>query len=50
VSWSLGADEQVVPVSEAKQLRARVRELERLFGQDRQTQISATLATGTGCG
>lgn len=30
---SLGADEQVVPASEAKQLRARVRELERLLGR-----------------
>lgn len=30
---SLGADEQVVPASEAKQLRARVRELERLLGK-----------------
>jgi transposase len=30
---SLGADEQVVPLSEAKQLRARVRELERLLGK-----------------
>jgi transposase len=30
---SLGADEQVVPVSEAKQLRARVHELERLLGR-----------------
>ncbi len=26
---SLGADEQVVPLSEAKQLRARVRELDK---------------------
>jgi transposase len=31
---SLGADEQVVPLSEAKQLQARVRELERLLGQE----------------
>jgi transposase len=30
---SLGADEQVVPLSEAKQLRARVRQLERLLGK-----------------
>ena len=30
---SLGADEQVVPLSEAKQLQARVRELERLLGK-----------------
>jgi transposase len=30
---SLSADEQVVPASEAKQLRARVRELERLLGR-----------------
>ena len=30
---SLGADEEVVPASEAKQLRARVRELERLLGK-----------------
>jgi transposase len=30
---SLGVDEQVVPLSEAKQLRARVRELERLLGK-----------------
>src|SRR6516164_5354486 len=30
---SLGADEQVVPLSEAKQLRVRVRELERLLGK-----------------
>jgi len=30
---SLGADEQVAPASEAKQLRARVRELERLLGR-----------------
>jgi transposase len=30
---SLGADEPVVPASEAKQLRARVRELERLLGK-----------------
>ena len=30
---SLGADEQVVPLSEAKQLRARVRELKRLLGK-----------------
>jgi len=30
---SLGADEQVVPLSEAKQLRAQVRELERLLGK-----------------
>src|SRR5262249_24844371 len=29
----LGADEQVVPLSEARQLRARVRELERLLGK-----------------
>ena len=27
------ADEEVVPVSEARQLRARVRELERLLGK-----------------
>ena len=30
---SLGADEAVVPESEAKQLRARIRELERLLGR-----------------
>jgi transposase len=30
---SLGADEQVVPLSEARQLQARVRELERLLGR-----------------
>ena len=30
---SLGADEQVVPLSEAKQLLAQVRELERLLGK-----------------
>lgn len=30
---SLGADELVVPASEAKQLRSRVRELERLLGR-----------------
>ena len=30
---SLGADEQVVPLSEAKQLQARVRELERQLGK-----------------
>jgi len=30
---SLGADGQVVPLSEAKQLRARVHELERLLGK-----------------
>jgi transposase len=30
---SLGADEQVVPISEAKQLQARVRELERQLGK-----------------
>ena len=30
---SLAADEQVVPLTEAKQLRARVRELERLLGK-----------------
>jgi transposase len=30
---SLGADEQVVPASEAKQLQARVRELERQLGK-----------------
>jgi|SRR6516164_4061827 transposase len=30
---SLGADEEVVAASEAKQLRARVRELERLLGK-----------------
>jgi transposase len=30
---SLGADEPVVPASEARQLRARVRELERLLGK-----------------
>ena len=30
---SLGADEPVVPASEARQLRARVRELERLLGR-----------------
>jgi transposase len=30
---SLGTDEQVVPLLEAKQLRARVRELERLLGK-----------------
>ena len=30
---SLGADEQVVPLSEAKQLQTRVRELERLLGK-----------------
>jgi hypothetical protein len=30
---SLGADEQLVPLSEAKQLQARVRELERLLGK-----------------
>jgi transposase len=30
---SLGADELVVPASEAKQLRSRVRELERLLGK-----------------
>jgi transposase len=31
---SLGADEPVVPASEAKQLRARVRELKRLLGKN----------------
>lgn len=30
---SLGADEQVVPVSEVKNLKAKVRELERLLGK-----------------
>jgi hypothetical protein len=30
---SLGADEQVVPLAEPKQLRSRVHKLERLFGQ-----------------
>jgi transposase len=30
---SLGADELVVPASEARQLRARVRELGRLLGK-----------------
>jgi transposase len=36
---SLGADEQVVPLSEAKQLRARVRELERLGKKTLEAEI-----------
>ncbi len=30
---AVGADERVVPASEAKQLKARIRELERLLGK-----------------